>query len=367
MKKTETPKDEEAPPVESQDVVSPSDHPPLTSPPIEGTSEVATSDKAETEASTDYFAGAPPRQNSASSSLLSAESVSQSSKSPSSMPIPSVPRRAAPPRKKAAKSHSGTAIVSESQEDISGQPTNTNNDAVPALANEIPDKQHEAEGQQIEGAHETVKSPIIPEGHQVTESPAQIEGGDAQPSDAEMEVGGDHGTREPEIYIGEPGEMQEDSSDTSALAEKETISVEPASIVTEVEAHTTVEPVSLTAEQGEEEEEEAARRKRVAEKLAKMGGINPFAPRPPTTSLPTDIEIEMQDDTSTDDYSVESAPADASPTEGSEQSVTALAIHEPTTPDTISPTLESPPKIEDVKTGIAPEPVSPEDHEDGKY
>lgn len=75
IKRTEAPKDEEAPAAESKDVAFPGDRkcfphlfrilysyntadrsdPPLKSPPIEGTSEVATSDKAETEASTGKY------------------------------------------------------------------------------------------------------------------------------------------------------------------------------------------------------------------------------------------------------------------------------------------------------------------------
>jgi hypothetical protein len=45
------------------------------------------------------------------------------------------------------------------------------------------------------------------------------------------------------------------------------------------------------------DEEEAARRKRVTEKLGKMGGINPFAPRPPVASPPVDDEVETGDST----------------------------------------------------------------------
>ncbi|KIM81016.1 hypothetical protein PILCRDRAFT_821853 [Piloderma croceum F 1598] len=300
IKKSDPPKDEETQSLDGKPTSSPGD-PSLKSSFVEGAPEVETPDKSVAEGSTEYFTGAVPRRSSTSSSLLSVDSASQASKSPSSMPVPSVPRRAAPPRKKIPKSPSpvpDTHILDNQLKDSPETSIDIKSGAVAESEHELQaDRQEEIGEVDKEGVGDLPEAnkspaprkltPMLSDGHMVDESP-QVEENENETKEV---FGGDHGTREPEIYVGEPAETHGDSSDIPASAEKETNPVEAAQ-AGELQEDAVEEPTEdLT------EEEEVARRKRVAEKLGKMGGFNPLAP-PLVASPPANDGAERKDSVS---------------------------------------------------------------------
>ena len=151
---------------------------------------------------------------------------------PSSMPIPSVPRRAGPPRRKSAKSPAPS--------------TETDQQTVPSAIDV--------------SAAETSSEIMSPE----TKEDQPI----AEPSDDTFE-----------------SEKREESGDSTTAHESPEAGHElsgSANIAHEHEEEASVE----------EEEDEASRRKRIAERIAKSGGLNPFAgplpPVHPTSTAPDD-------------------------------------------------------------------------------
>jgi hypothetical protein len=210
-------------------------------------------------------------------------------------------------------------------------------------------------------------TPMLSEGNMVDDSP-HVEKSE---NEAVEGAGGDHGTREPEIYIGEPADTHKSSSDAHTLTE-ETIPVEAATSIHtgEVRDILTDEP----AEELTEEEEETARRKRVVEKLGKMGGFNPLAPPPPPPLLE---EVEAKDIPESD--AVErpiSSPTSTRTTfetarQSSKDSTITGPVIQPSQESSISPPpsseSEAPARkgsIKPVESGNLPELIS---QEDGEY
>lgn len=223
----------------------------------------------------EYF---PARKNSESASLLSVDSAdSVPPRSPSSMPVPAVPRRAAPPRKKVSRSPAPPPIEQEEvaeqkeEEDTllaaealeSQQPAAVTGEE--ALTEDIP-----AEIPVVEHVVKTVKSPETTFDHPVASSQPPIVEHQEVPASIEPPL-------PPQLPV-----------HVQASSEVEMEVLKPAR---EVEAD----------QVEEEEEEEVARRKRVAEKLAKMGGVNPFTLATSRPQRQTSIS------------SVEAAPVSASP------------------------------------------------------
>lgn len=157
-----------------------------------------------------------------------------------------------------------------------------------------------------DSAPEVTKLPPAPvlmmsEGHMVLESPGAMKATE----DEQHKPAAEFKTLEPEIdtkdsYYAPPAVEEEGQ----VLADTESIATSPPPSIavteddegehTSSDEETALAPAELT-----EEEEEVARRKRVAEKLSKMGGINPLAP-PPQVSPPSpppedDEELETQD------------------------------------------------------------------------
>lgn len=222
--------------------------------------------------------------------MLSVDSASQPAKSPS-MPVPSVPRRAAPPRKKAIKSPSPAPTTTIP--DIPKEGTdNTEERAKEEVEADVPsqtpthvqDKEPAADEQthEAEADQPTSDAPMLSGGDIVLESPAQIAETGDQPN--EQEEPRDHGTREPEMFIGEPTATHH-TPDVPAQHQEADTSSDGDSPTKEKGIASALEPELA------EEEEEAARRKRIAEKMSKMGGVNPLAPRPPVVS-PSDDSME---------------------------------------------------------------------------
>ncbi|KAF9073884.1 hypothetical protein BDP27DRAFT_1416952 [Rhodocollybia butyracea] len=195
----------------------------------------ADSVKSDEETKQDYFE-APERKSSNASSLLSPESTS--------MPVPSVPRRAGPPRRKAKSP--------------APPPPDEDQDSVAPVEPTSGDREPEI-GQVSIGA-----DPVL----ETAETPAQVI---EQPIMTDLLI---DSAPEPSVTSPEPA--------VSVLVQETpipTIKAEfPEPELTEV-APVVTQPVTEEAEdvQDEPEGDEAARRKRVAERLAKSGGVNPFA------------------------------------------------------------------------------------------
>ncbi|KAK7681648.1 hypothetical protein QCA50_015382 [Cerrena zonata] len=254
---------------------------------------------------------------------------------------PAVPRRAAPPRKKPAKSPSPAPPPAPSEESEPSPPESApaneptpphvlntefteSPSPAPALDAEIQSKEVEEaveESKEIEelGSREPEMSPEVSPATvaQIKEETKELEPTKdvIEPDDSEEPadtIAHDEDieapvkeleshvepTREVEI---EPTSVEEepeviDHSEQSHKAqefEEEPVSEEPATIE---EPEPTEEPKPVEepkveeapkVEEEAEEEDEVARRKRIAERLAKMGGVNPFAGPPPPVRKPT--------------------------------------------------------------------------------
>ena len=222
----------------------------------------------------EYF---PVRKNSESASLLSVDSAdSVPARSPSSMPVPAVPRRAAPPRRKVSKSPGAPPIAQEEAEQKEQEVT------LPAA--EALELQQPAAVTGEEPLTEEIQTepPVVEHVAKIVESPETTFDHPVAPS------------QHPIV------EHQEDPvSSEPSLPPQLPVPVQAAS---EVEMEILKPAREVEADQAEEEEEEeVARRKRVAEKLAKMGGVNPFALATSRPQRQTSIS------------SVEAAPVSASP------------------------------------------------------
>lgn len=292
------------------------------------------------------------------------------------MPVPSVPRRAAPPRKKTPKSPSPapvTHILDGPVEDSPETLTNVKTDAITRSKHELQDDRHEEIGEidkDVESVPEADKSPApekpapISLDEAVTESPQP----QAEENQAEKETGDDRGTHEPEIYIGEPEETYESPPVSPALDQKDATPLSPVPIAPAAQAgELEKELIEEPDEELTEEKEEAARRKRVAEKLGKMGGINPLAPRPPVASPPAEDEDERED--STEYETVEQPGTSATSTrlasETARRDSKDSAISNPSVYE--SPELEAPTREESTKSVGSSNVPAPATHEDGEY
>jgi myosin tail region-interacting protein MTI1 len=292
------------------------------------------------------------------------------------MPVPSVPRRAAPPRKKTPKSPSPapvTHILDGPLKDSPESSTNFKTDAITQSEHELQHDRQEEIGEvdkDVESVPEADKSPApkksapILSDEAVTESPQpQVE-----ENQAEKEIGGDRGTREPEIYIGEPEETYQSPPVSPALAQKDARPISPALISPAAQAdELEKELIQEPGEELTEEEEESARRKRVAEKLGKMGGVNPLAPRPPVASPPAEDEDERED--STESETVEQPATSATSTgltsetarrDSKDSAIPSPSVHE-------SSELEAPTRKESTKSVESGNVLAPATQEDGEY
>ncbi|KAF8963016.1 hypothetical protein BDZ97DRAFT_1065786 [Flammula alnicola] len=274
----------------------------------------------------EYF---PSRKNSENASVLSSESTgSQPAKSPSSMPVPVVPRRAGPPRKKPVKPAAPPPEVPEEQaEETTPAPVTAEEaekpveepvrEPEPAIPRHEVAESPEHEESKAEIREEAPQPPVIPAlpevHHEVTPEPvaevAEISGKEdlesATPSQVKsVESPGEETPVPPETsgFISPPpslaqtneddldDEYDDEDDEDSKMAESFIAPsipppprAAPAEIAKPEETHVQSE-ISAPAPDVEEEDteaaEEEARKKRVAERLAKMGGINPFAPPP---------------------------------------------------------------------------------------
>ena len=224
------------------------------------------------------------------------------------MPVPAAPRRAAPPRKRPAKSPSPAPATVLQEGTVNESPSPLPD--VPPAAPEVSapsavqassigphgDREPEVTGSQVEAMLENVH---VSETHVAEEteellraaSPAvAISPTEEQPKEVAPIVleEGAHGSAGPADDITTDAETQEDVVEPVAVARDH--HGEQEEYRPEVDEPTHVEQEEA---QEETEEEEAARRKRIAERLAKAGGVNPLGgslyavPHPPVSPPPS--------------------------------------------------------------------------------
>ncbi|GLB38686.1 putative SH3 domain-containing protein [Lyophyllum shimeji] len=253
----------------------------------------------------------PTRKGSASSSLLSDPEAQQSRSPPTSMPLPSAPRRAGPPRKKAVKSPEIPPAA------VLAQPLTDSPDSVPtsdpagapemsavieesakkAAAGNLEEEIGEVDKDAVEPT-EIVSSPEnvpAPPGVEFTKKESVIdeqfdEEDAAQEEDTVPIVGEDSAqlqatveealdkTVTPSHSVAIPQEAGVDAHQERAVEAEELDAPDTEDSPSKAEDGRE-EAVTGAADESEEDEE-AARRQRIAEKLAKMGGVNPFAAPP---------------------------------------------------------------------------------------
>lgn len=300
------------------------------------------------------------------------------------MPVPSVPRRAGPPRKKPAKAP--TLPPPDVPEEKPEEPVHTPADVSAEMVSEVP-----AEVTQTEIATEAVAEPedtkaSLEEPTNRAEKPALIE-------EAVKII--EH--KDPKILQDQPDSEDisnfEDEVPESASSIYLESPLAPSTLVEETNGIRSPPPSSLSSAQEaipeedivtspvvtdsppvpvlhsaphalheddadnayhedledneEDSEEEEARKKRVADRIAKMGGINPLAPRPVATVSPPAQETR----------SPPLAPATFVPS----SSVTPVAVAEP---ENKPPLEQSPPAPKETDVGSK---VEQDFSSDGKY
>ena len=254
------------------------------------------------------------------------------------MPVPVVPRRAGPPRKKPVKPTAAVPDVPEEQ---------------PPIAEESHQPLEEsASGEQIVSLsqvpeHEALKEETASDPDTRDATPAPIVHTMPVSSDAEKEEAGSKEVYTPDTTEKFPGtespsaeeasgiaspspsfaisehKKSDDTADDVDVEQMEELNItadvppvghhhptpltEP-SAIQQVDEKLLAEPVAaVDIDDKEDEAEEEARRKRIAERLANMGGINPLAPPPQTESssdethpaIPTVIHDEYTTSTKT--------------------------------------------------------------------
>lgn len=199
------------------------------------------------------------------------------------MPVPAAPRRAAPPRKRPAKSLSPVpaAVLQEGTMNESPSPLPDVPPAAPEIS--VPsamqddhigphgDREPEVTGSKVEAildslhVHDTDAAEETKEALTDTEIAADPTA--EHPEEAAPVV------QEDEVHA---NPVPADDTVTEAGTKEEV--VEPTTAATDEHHPEVEEPMQIEQEEPEEEteEEEAARRKRIAERLAKAGGVNPL-------------------------------------------------------------------------------------------
>lgn len=292
-----------------------------------------------TSVSLDYFGSTESSGNAS----LTPGSAASSVKSPP-MPVPAGPRRAGPPRKKAAaKSPSPHPVVDS---EITQSPAATPLLGDDVQAQEAVEAVQESKDIEEEGSREPE---IVGSQHaeelatsaekvsETTEDELYHEDEPDQPVEEDSTVTHDEPVEKPEPEV--PA-LPEASSEP--VTEEEQVTAEPE----HVEEPASEEP------QAEEEEDEAARRKRIAERLAKSGGYNPFSGLPPVRQ-PSQRSVSSAEPEETEE-SAAAAPVSPPPArrQSTRQSSTDSArqhvpppIRRPTQDSSIDEPLRSPPAL----------------------
>ena len=305
-------------------------------------------------------------------------------RAPTSMPVPSVPRKAAPPRRK-AKSSSLPLDSSQDTSDIVSQPSKDQP--------EVSDDVHADRVKGGEGLQEPETEEPQPEASDIPQTEV-----DLSPKERSDTAGEPPKSRSPEVtLISEEVITIPATSIVQTLQDDEKIGEEllhdvaydTAESVSEQPPHeeipasfpTTETPVAEAIPE-QEEEDEVARRQRVAERLAKMGAFNPFAPPPQrqasTSSSLVDANVTSEE---LDDSVIPSLPPDL-PKRASVRKSTALTATSSDVPlpdiELSSSPVEAPATVATISVEIQPSSEKDgaesegsdyggEGSEDGKY
>ncbi|KAI0086925.1 hypothetical protein BDY19DRAFT_316551 [Irpex rosettiformis] len=222
------------------------------------------------------------------------------------MPVPAVPRRAAPPRKKNAKSPAPPTPAVEAQSVESpeaGTPQETSDDASKLLQDAVHKSKedevalglHPAEIGSGDSHHldePVAKTDLEQSVEQTavggsTEGPVAIEQPIAQPAHEET-------PEEPEKHDFEGRVEDSPVVHDNHVSEISAIGEAREEATAGVVAQETAEPElkSEEPEAHEAEEDETARRKRIAERLRQQGGFNPFSAPPPPVRRQSTASVE---------------------------------------------------------------------------
>ncbi|KZT09197.1 uncharacterized protein LAESUDRAFT_722922, partial [Laetiporus sulphureus 93-53] len=254
---------------------------PVVSPPTA----TSTSEQSE-DATTDFSEGKDP-------ALLLPEPTTAASTRSASMPVPVVPRRAAPPRKRAAKSPSPGPTKVLQDKVLEGSPSST--PGIPA----VPESATSAEAvsphggresalheSQRERLSESVEAPVTANEEETTTTSPRVP---AEPSEAPSAeealahiAGGEEelSSRIAAEPVDAPAHTPSDEAEILSVAAEVPVPIAEVEEVTASEEQAEVVAAPKPLAQPEEDEDEASRRKRIAERLAKMGGVNPLASTP---------------------------------------------------------------------------------------
>ena len=257
----------------------------------------------------------PVRKNSENASVGSTDS---NTRSPHSMPVPTVPRRAGPPRKKPVKpppevpeARAEEAIAAPSVISTADdhKAVETEEEAILAPEHKEPDHKiiddHRAEihdeprsiDSDVQHTEELVVEATSGESKEQgpahviqSPSPDELKQEHKPEHEHERKHPGPAHPDQPSDVDGicedqaEDGEIIDYSDEDSNYDENHSVENHEHQHTQRDDDHHIVEPQPNSAigatGADEDAEEEEARRKRVAERLAKMGGINPFAPPP---------------------------------------------------------------------------------------
>ncbi|KAI0927093.1 hypothetical protein AcW1_007558 [Taiwanofungus camphoratus] len=299
--------------------------------PIAATSESVTSERSNVEETDDFV-----DKDVSSPSLLSSDSGASTAVRSAAMPVPVGPRRAAPPRKRAAKSPSPASTtvlaaegtVNESPSSVPGLSTETptldSEAAFVASTNEVHephgDREPELRGSQVEALLENVDvTDITPtrKGEVQELLDQQLIPNVAQPmrapGEADKVVEVPQST--PEVDVGDLKMEHADPTPHRSTGDVDEPSATEPSIPTVTPTDETGLPPPSGQPIGEEEEEDeddTIRRKRIAERLAKTGGMNPLSgpppPSPPPSSPPKSMTVERRHSLPKDEQHSDASP-----------------------------------------------------------
>ena len=216
------------------------------------------------------------------------------------MPVPAVPRRAAPPRRKAPKSPSpAPAHVVEDAPEVSespsaGTPQLTSDDSSKQLQEAV-QKSKEDEVSlgltSVTHPHESISTPSVEEPHEeepvgITAEAAAPEANDLKEKPAET----DAETKPGDLTLSDTPQHEHDTYELGThVAEPEVSKREEVEVS---EQHEKQHEVQTAPVEEEAEEDENERRKRIAERLKQQGGFNMFGapPPPPPVRRPSEHE-----------------------------------------------------------------------------
>lgn len=234
------------------------------------------------------------------------------------MPVPAVPRRAGPPRRKPAKPAAPPPEVPEEHAPITNETAEpTEEPAVKPESPSLPSSQEAVKSLKSEEPKEAIGDNMSSPPIQPTPSFATREKSASHPEPGVEIISEREGQEIPftssqDVSTGTSSSIPKDTSGflspapTSATNEQGNLaevdedelahdhhlamsvhapSLADPSAIKEVDERllAETEPTPSNGEEHEEDElaEEETRKKRVAERIAKMGGVNPFAPPPP--------------------------------------------------------------------------------------